>query len=88
MLQIKRLVLDVLKPHQPDVLEFARAIAAQAEDSCVKLKVLEMDDKTETLELIVEGSNLELDSIVTAINEMGGSLHSVDGVEVMNVKEE
>ncbi len=88
MLQIKRLVLDVLKPHQPDVLEFARAIAAQVEDSCVKLKVLEMDDKTETLELIVEGSNLKLDTIVSAINEMGGSLHSVDGVEVMNVEEE
>ena len=88
MLQIKRFVLDVLKTHEPDVSEFARAIAAQIDDSCVKLKVLEMDDKTETLELVVEGSNLELDTIVTAINEMGGSLHSVDGVEVMNVEEE
>jgi uncharacterized protein len=88
MLQIRRLVLDVLKPHQPEVLEFARAIAAQIEGSCVKLKVLELDDKTETLELIIEGQNLELDTVVSAINEMGGSLHSVDGVEVMNVKGE
>ena len=88
MIQIKRLVLDVLKPHQPYVSEFACAIAAQIDDSCVKLKVLEMDDKTETLELIVEGSDLELDTIISAISEMGGSLHSVDGVEVMNVKEE
>jgi hypothetical protein len=88
MIQIKRLVLDVLKPHQPYVQEFARAIAANAEGSYVKLKVLEMDDKTETLEIIIEGTDLELDSIVTSINEMGGSLHSVDGVEVMNVKEE
>ncbi len=47
MIQIKRLVLDVLKPHQPYVSEFARAIAAKAEGSYVKLKVLEMDDKTE-----------------------------------------
>ena len=88
MIQIKRLVLDVLKPHQPYVSEFARAIAAKAEGSYVKLKVLEMDDKTETLEINIEGSDLELDNIVSAINEMGGSLHSVDGVEVMNVKEE
>jgi len=88
MIQIKRLVLDVLKPHQPYVSEFARTIAATAEGSYVKLKVLEMDDKTETLEIIIEGSDLELDTIVSAINEMGGSLHSVDGVEVMNVKEE
>ena len=88
MIQIKRLVLDVLKPHQPYVSEFARAIASKAEGSYVKLKVLEMDDKTETLEIIIEGSDLKLDTIVSAINEMGGSLHSVDGVEVMNVKEE
>ena len=88
MIQIKRLVLDVLKPHQPYVSEFACTIAAKAEDSYVKLKVLEMDDKTETLEIIIEGSDLDLDTIVSAIREMGGSLHSVDGVEVMNVKEE
>ena len=88
MIQIKRLVLDVLKPHQPTVTEFASTIAAQVEGGCVNIKVLEMDDKTETLELIVEGINVNLDNIVSAINDMGGSLHSVDGVQVVNLKEE
>jgi hypothetical protein len=88
MLMIKRLVLDVLKPHKPDVLEFSRAIAAQIESSRVKLKVLEMDDKTETLELTVEGNDLVLETIAAAIREMGGSLHSVDEVEVVNALEE
>jgi hypothetical protein len=88
MLMIKRLVLDVLKPHKPNVLEFSRAVAAQAEGGRVKLKVLEMDDKTETLELTIEGNDLVLDTIAAAIREMGGSLHSVDEVEVVNVLDE
>ena len=47
-----------------------------------------MDDKTETLELIIEGNDIQLDNIVAAINELGGSVHSIDGVEVVNVSAE
>lgn len=85
MLQLKRLVLDVLKPHHPDVLEFARGIAAQGKDYRVKLDVLEMDDQTQTLMVVIEGNDVQLDKTVAAINEMGGSVHSIDGVEVWSV---
>ena len=88
MLQLKRLVLDVLKPHQPDVLEFARAIAARGAGYRVTLTVLEMDEKTETLEVVIEGANVELEVIVSTINELGASLHSIDVVEVVNVGSE
>jgi hypothetical protein len=88
MLQLKRLVLDVLKPHHPDVLEFTRAIASQGDDYRVKLDVVEMDDQTQTLEVVVEGTDLQLAGIVDAIGELGGSVHSIDQVEVWNVNEE
>lgn len=88
MLRLKRLVLDVLKPHQPDVLEFARAIAATSDGYRVRLTVLEMDEKTESLELVIEGPDLEMDAIVSVINKMGASLHSIDGVEVENNESE
>ena len=84
MLLVKRLVLDVLKPHHPEVLEFARTIAATGADYRVNLRVIEVDEKTETLELIIEGSDVQLSLIHSAIESMGGSLHSVDGVEVVN----
>ena len=84
-IKVNRLVLDVLKPHQPDVLEFARVVASQIEESNVELKVLEMDEKTETLEVVVEGPDLELDKIVAAINSLGASLHSIDGVKVTHL---
>ena len=43
MAQVKRLVLDILKPHQPNALEFSQHLAAQGNHR-VKLTVLEMDD--------------------------------------------
>ena len=49
MVSVKRLVLDVLKPHQPDALEFCRAIASVGDGYRVRLTVVEMDEKTETL---------------------------------------
>ncbi|MDH5648723.1 MAG: DUF211 domain-containing protein [Gammaproteobacteria bacterium] len=88
MVKVKKILLDVLKPHEPGVLEFARTIAAQGDDYRVELTVAEMDDKTETLQLIIEGADIQLETIVSAINSMGGSLHSIDGVDVVNVKPE
>jgi hypothetical protein len=85
MITVKRLALDILKPHHPDVLELARAIAACGPDYRVLLTVLEMDDKTETLAVSVEGASLDMDRIREAISDLGGSLHSIDEVEVQSV---
>jgi len=83
MARVLRLVLDVLKPRHPSALEFAKAIAAQGESGCrVKLTVDEVDEKTESIILVVEGEAIDFDSIAEAINALGGSLHSIDEVEV------
>ncbi len=84
MVSIKRIVLDVLKPHQPNALEFARVIAAAGADYRVRLTVIEMDENTETLQIEISGDEIDLESIQSAISEMGGSLHSIDEVEVHN----
>ncbi len=84
MVYIKRVVLDVLKPHRPNALEFTMAIAAVGSDYRVRLSVLEIDEKTETLEIEVEGSAIDFEAIQSAIKSMGGSLHSIDEVEVQS----
>ena len=88
MVKLTKILLDVLKPHEPGVVEFASAIAEQGNDYHVELTVIEMDDKTETLRVIVEGSDVQLEPIVTTITNMGGSLHSIDGVDVKSVTPE
>ena len=82
MSSVKRLVLDVLKPHQPNTLDFARAVASLGEDYQVDIHVLEVDEKTETVQVIIEGSNLDFELISSAIDENGASLHSIDEVSV------
>ncbi|MGB5259401.1 MAG: DUF211 domain-containing protein [Gammaproteobacteria bacterium] len=83
MASVQRLVLDVLKPHQPNTLEFARAIAALGEGYQVDIRVLEVDEDTETLQVIIEGNRLDFEGISVAISENGASLHSIDEVSVV-----
>lgn len=88
MVSVKRLVLDVLKPHHPNALEFARILAEVGSDYEVRVMVNEVDEKTETLQVIIQGETVDFDAIVMAINNLGGSLHSIDEVEVRSSAEQ
>jgi hypothetical protein len=84
MVHITRIVLDVLKPHSPNALEFTRAIAEKMPGCRIKLTVTAMDEKTETVVLIAEGENVLFQIISEVIGSLGGSIHSIDEVEVEN----
>ena len=88
MVRVKRIVLDVLKPHQPNALEFSQAIAKVGVDYRVHLIVLEVDKSTETIQIELEGSAIDFEAVQDAITDMGGSLHSIDEVEVQNEADE
>ena len=79
---LKRIVLDVLKPHQPNVLEFSMALSEALDGCCVRLKVEEVDEKTESVMLEVTGAAIDFEAVSAKISEMGGSIHSIDEVEV------
>jgi len=84
MVCVKRVVLDVLKPHQPNALEFSKAIAETGDDYRVCLTVIEVDENTDTLQIEIEGSAIDFEAIQSVISDMGGSLHSIDEVEVQS----
>ena len=84
MIYTKKIVLDVLKPHQPNALEFSKAISKAGTDYHVRLIVLEMDENTESVQVEIDGSALDFEAIQAAISSMGGSLHSIDEVEVQS----
>jgi len=85
MVLVKRVVLDVLKPHVPKGLELARAIAEQGENYHVTFTVKEVDEKTETVVIVIEGEDIRMEDVENMINSMGASLHSIDEVEVVNL---
>ncbi|MDH5389306.1 MAG: DUF211 domain-containing protein [Gammaproteobacteria bacterium] len=84
MVYVKRILLDVLKPHQPNALEFSQAIANVGVDYRVHLIVLEVDENTETIQIEVTGSTIDFEAIQSTIKDLGGSLHSIDEVEVQS----
>ncbi|MDH3639583.1 MAG: DUF211 domain-containing protein [Gammaproteobacteria bacterium] len=85
MVKVERVVLDVLKPHKPNGLEFASAIADGVPDCRVKLTVSAVDEQTETVLLVIEGPDLAYELIVERISHMGGSIHSIDEVQVQGL---
>ena len=82
MTKTRRLVLDVLKPHQPNALDFSAALAELGADYRVKLTVTEVDKKTESTIVTIEGADINFENIKNAIEKMGASVHSIDEVEV------
>ena len=82
MTKTRRIVLDVLKAHQPNALDFSSALANLGTDYRVKLKVTEVDKKTESTIVTIEGADIHFDKIKETIEKMGAAVHSIDEVEV------
>jgi hypothetical protein len=78
MSDIKRLVLDVLKPHKPSMLEMSQRLSDLDSVSGVNATMYEVDEEVENIKLTVRGEQLDYDSISSLIEDMGGSIHSVD----------
>ncbi|ACB06812.1 DUF211 domain-containing protein [Candidatus Korarchaeum cryptofilum] len=79
---IRKLVLDVVKPHEPDIVEVADAISKLDGVKKVEVEVRDYDSNIERLKLIVEGDDLDEDDIMELIKYYGGNVASVDGVTV------
>jgi Uncharacterized protein conserved in archaea len=80
MSQIKRLVLDVLKPHEPTNVEVASAIGDLQDVDGVNLSLYEVDQQTENVKITVEGTNVNYSLVLQTIENLGGVVHSVDEI--------
>ena len=78
--EIKRLVLDVLKPHHPTIIEMSRRISVLKGVSGVNCTLEEVDRETESVKVTIEGLSIDLDSIEETISDCGAVIHSVDSV--------
>ncbi len=78
MANTRRLVLDVLKPHRPSILDMAQEVSELDKVESVNAILCELDEKVENIKITVVGNQLDLDEIEKAIKKLGGSLHSID----------
>lgn len=80
MTVVRRIVLDVLKPHSPSLVDLARKIAALKGVHGVNCTIEEVDQETESLSVIVEGDAIDFEKVSEAISAAGAVIHSVDSV--------
>ena len=77
---IRRLVLDVLKPHNPSVVELSEALSYLKGVEGVNVIIYEIDQQVENAKVIVAGSSIDFESIEKKLGELGATIHSVDEV--------
>ncbi len=79
--RLTRVVLDILKPHEPHLTEFAEYLCSLDEIERLEITVIERDETTETLEAVING-DLNYDGLRLHMAVKGAAIHSVDEVTV------
>jgi hypothetical protein len=77
---IKRLVLDVLKPHHPSIIELSKRLGLLNGVTGVNCTLEEVDQETESIKITIEGTAIDFAQVEQAITESGAVIHSVDSV--------
>ena len=80
MSDLKRLVLDVLKPHNPSIIDVAQQLSVLDGISGVNISIKEVDQETETVKITIKGNSIYYDLVEETIREVGAVIHSVDNV--------
>ncbi len=80
MTDIKRIVLDVLKPHKPDLVEMSQRLSGLKGVEGVNCSLDEVDQETESVRITIEGSSIHYEGVEETLRELGAVIHSVDEV--------
>lgn len=76
--KIRRIVLDVLKPHEPTIIELSQRLASLSGVDGVNISIYEVDRKVENAKITVEGVTLSYEEILSVVEDAGGTVHSID----------
>lgn len=76
------MVLDILKPHEPSLLTFTDRVGSVDGVVAATVSLIEHDQEVQNIKLTVEGDSLDYDAVQATIEELGGTVHSVDQVAV------
>jgi len=77
---IRRLILDVLKPHKPNVIEVSEALSHLEGVEGVNIIINEIDQQVENAKIIIAGNPLNFEDIKSKLKELGATIHSIDEV--------
>jgi hypothetical protein len=87
---LTRIILDVLKPHEPsiDMLAIELVKLAGANVTGVNITLDEVDVKTQSVKMIIEGQSLNYPLIRKKLESLNCAIHSLDQVVCGDTKVE
>jgi len=77
---LRRIVLDVLKPLEPNIVELVKRVARLSGVEGVNITIYEVDHRVENAKITVEGNELSFSELKMIIEENGAAIHSIDEV--------
>ncbi len=78
MSNIRRLVLDVLKPHEPNIVKLSQSLSDLDGVDSVNISIYEIDQKVENAKITLEGPNIFYEEVINLIKDNGAAVHSID----------
>jgi len=77
---VRRLVLDTLKPYEPSIVDLAKKLSDMPGVAAVNISIYEMDRKVENAKITIEGEAIPVAEVMALIDDEGGAVHSIDEV--------
>ncbi|MCL4329682.1 MAG: DUF211 domain-containing protein [Candidatus Thermoplasmatota archaeon] len=80
-MNVRRIVLDVDKSlNRPTLMELASAIENVQGVEALNISVNEIDMETMGTVIAIEGTKINVDQLITAIEDTGSVVHSIDEI--------
>lgn len=79
---VRVVVIDVLKPHKPNIVEFGKIICKDKTVDNTNITVYAIDEKTESLKITLEGEDIDFDRVREIVEDHGAVVHSIDKVVI------
>jgi len=79
---IRRIVLDSLKPRETSIIELSQALCSVDGVDEVDITVTEVDVKTETIKLVIRGTNINYEELSKVMMDHGSTIRSIDEISV------
>jgi len=84
--QIRRLLVDALKPRETPIIELSQTICSvEGVEEC-DVTVTEVDAKTETVKLTIRGPDINYEQVTKVLEDNGMAIRGVDEVSVTKTK--
>lgn len=78
--KIRLMVLDVLKPHSPSIIDLASQLSDLKGTDGVDINVIEIEKDVENVKITIGGDSIDFNEVKKVIEGNSCSIHGVDKV--------